>query len=434
MKACVGAVVLLALLLAPQLRAQEHRRLALSGQVIDREAVPLADVRVDLRGTRNFAKTDRDGRFILDLGYDGSLKPDATTKAYAFIEFDKDGYLGQTLAIDDLQALDQPVTETLPPVLASEDRAEFTARVGMNHTLPPISPVPNSALIEPVRWTKYFAQLDTRKDDGLTEQVLFQAYVPKNTKKLRAIFLMTRHGIGSIDQPRLRAFADRNAVALVAVKGNPMQRGFYPVSLVDGYLARLGAMLSRPELSQLPLITFGHSNGTGFSGIFPSQRPDRVIAWISYHSGAAYHLQFPGVENVPGLVMHGLVDPFFNNGQEQTVLALRQERNAAIAMVIEPYVGHFPVDKDQNATWDFIVSFCEAALRVRLNDDGTLKPVMIEDGWLGANYGRTKGGQQDLVIASYWAFQEDRSRANWLPDERFASSWRLYEETDPRQK
>ncbi len=325
------------------------------------------------------------------------------------------------------------MTEILPPITVTEGQTEFTARMSMNHMLPPISPDAHFSLISPLRWKKYFLELEARHDTDLTEQVLFQAYVPKHAKKLKAVFLLTRHGIGSIDQPRLRAFADKDNVALVAVKGNPIQRGFYPVNILDEYFQRLGRMLSRPELATLPVITFGHSNGTGFAGIFPSQRPDRVIAWISYHSGAAFHLQFPGMEKVPGLVMHGLADPFFGNGQEQTVQALRQGRNAAIAMVLEPNVGHFPVDKDQNATWDFVVSFCEAAFRIRLNDDGTLKPVVIEDGWLGGNYDRAKGGQQELAIAPYHEFRGDRSKANWLPDELFAKTWQLYEETDPRQ-
>jgi hypothetical protein len=274
--------------------------------------------------------------------------------------------------------------------------------------------------------------MDDKKKDGPTEQVVFQAYIPKDAKKLKAVFLLTRHGIGSIDHARLRDFANRNDVALVSVKGNPVQRGFYPVSILDEHIARLGQMLKHPEIVSLPLISFGHSNGTGFSGIFASQRPDRVIAWISYHSGAAFHLQFPGVEKVPGLVIHGNIDPFFKSGQEQTVKNLRRDRNAAIAMMLEGNVAHGPVDKDQNATWNFITAFCEAAMRIRLNDDGTLKPVVIEQGWLGANYDRSQGGQQELAIAPYAEFKGDRSIANWLPDGKFAEIWQLYAKTDPR--
>jgi hypothetical protein len=95
-------------------------------------------------------------------------------------------------------------------------------------------------------------------------------------------------------------------------------------------------------------------------------------------------------------------------------------------------VGHGPVDAGQNATWRFIVEFCEAAMRIRLKDDGTLKPVDIEQGWLGAIYDRAQGGQQTLAIAPYAEYPGDKSVANWLPDRKFAEVWQLYGKTDPR--
>jgi len=130
--------------------------------------------------------------------------------------------------------------------------------------------------------------------------------------------------------------------------------------------------------------------------------------------------------------MHGHIDKFANNGQEQTVKNMRKDRNAALAMMMECNVGHFPVEKGQTATWDFIIAFCEASMRIRLNDDGTLRPVKIEQGWLGANYDRSQGGQQELAIAPYPEFKGDRSTANWLPDKIFAEAWQLYGKTDPR--
>jgi hypothetical protein len=100
--------------------------------------------------------------------------------------------------------------------------------------------------------------------------------------------------------------------------------------------------------------------------------------------------------------------------------------------MMEGNVAHGPVDRDKNATWAFIIQFCEAAMRIRLNPDGTLRPVVIEQGWLGANYDRSQGGQQELAIAPYAEFKGDRSIANWLPDRQFAEVWQRYGKTDPR--
>lgn len=403
----------------------------LTGKITDQAGQPLEDVRVGLRTAGGETHTDAQGEFTLTVSATRPLSMD-NTKTYDAVELDKDGFMGRSIDIRDLALFEKPLNEKLLPYPVSDDKAEFTRRMSLDHLLPAISPNKEFDLISADQWRKFFAGMDGAKKGGRTEQVVFQAYIPKGVSHLKAAFLLTRHGIGSVDHPRLRDFANRNQVALVSVKGNPVQRGFYPVSLIDGDVARLGQMLKHPELGQLPVVVFGHSNGTGFSGIFASQRPERVIAWISYHSGAAWHLQFPGVEKVPGLALHGLIDPFLKNGQEATVKHLRQERNAPLALMLEGNVAHGPVDKDQNATWDFIAAFAEAAMRIRLNADGTLRPVVIEQGWVGANYNVSQGGQQELAIAPYAEFKGDRAIANWLPDQTFAEVWQRYGKTDPR--
>lgn len=404
----------------------------LRGKILNTADQPLAAVRVGMRGAGVAVETDAKGEFSLVFKPERPLTK-GSTNAFEAVELDKDGYLGRTIDIKDLAFFDQPLVEKLLPPPVTADRAEFTTRMSVGITLPAISTDKSFSLISAEEWQKWLESMSGRKVAGArTEQVVFQAYVPMTATKVKAVFLLTRHGIGSIDHPRLRDFANRNAVALVGVKGNPVQRGFYPVSLIDGHVAKLGQMLKHPELASLPVITFGHSNGTGFSGIFASQRPERVIAWISYHSGSSFHLQFPGVEKVPGLVMHGLIDPFFKNGQEPTVTQMRQQRDAALAMMLEANVAHGPVDREQNATWDFIAAFSEAALRTRLNQDGTLRPVVIERGWLGATYDKAQGGQQKLTIAPYEEFKGDRTTANWLPDATFAEVWQQYGMTDPR--
>lgn len=421
----------LALLLLPLVALGAENPHTLKGRIVDQNDRPMSDVRVGLRANGAVTQTNQNGEFTLTLRTEKPFTLDQT-KSYDYVELDKDGYLGRTIDIKDPAFFDQPLAGKLEPNPVTEDRAEFSTRLSMEYILARISTDKQFNLIANEEWQKFFASMQGRKGEGPTEQVVFQAYIPKDAKKLKAVFLLTRHGIGSIDHPRLRDFANRNAVALVSAKGNPVQRGFYPITLLDEHVARLGKLLKHPELPTLPVMSFGHSNGTGFSGIIASQRPERTIAWISYHSGAAFHLQFPNVEKVPGLVMHGLIDPFFKNGQEETVKHLRTERNAALAMMLEANVPHGPVDKGQDATWDFIAAFCEAAMRTRLNEDGTLKPVVIEQGWLGAPYDREKGGQQELAIAPYADFKGDRATANWLPDKQFAETWQRYGKTDPR--
>jgi len=258
----------------------------------------------------------------------------------------------------------------------------------------------------------------------------FQIYIPATVKILRAAFYISCHGMGNIESSVLRKFAEDEKVALVGFKGEPVQRGLFPVSLLDEPIQRLATLSNHPELSEVPFFAFGHSNGTGFSASLASQRPEKVIAWISYHPGYSSYLQFPNVERVPALIMHGMLDDWFHrNDQDKAVATMRKKRNAAMAMMLEASVGHSPVNEAK--TWEFIVEYCKAAMRIRLGDNGRLKPLKIESGWLGGVYDKDKGGQQLLEVATYTDFTGDKSTANWLPDGEFARKWSVYGNTMP---
>jgi hypothetical protein len=132
-------------------------------------------------------------------------------------------------------------------------------------------------------------------------------------------------------------------------------------------------------------------------------------------------------------VIHGPKDPFFANGQLETVRRLRQERDAPLTLVIEPATPHYPIDVGQNATWDFIAEYAEAMLRVRLGSGNALKAVDVKRGWIGAPYDFARGGMQHLTVLPYAEYRGDRSTGSWLPDERFARAWQRYCETAPRR-
>lgn len=414
------------------LRAEEGERI-LRGQISDTSDNWLPDVRVALRRTGAETRTDGNGRFELPFRWKAPAAPGPKGELDV-LELDKDGYQGRSVPILEEDWFARPVEEKLEPNPLSEALAAFTVRMptaGSIHGLPrrmgldPKQPIAVEKLQEGLERARKSAAAG-----GPDDRVAFYGYAPTGVARLRAVFLVSLHGMGSVEHPVLRAFADREAVALVGVQCHPIQVGSVPLAALDPPLRRLGDLLGHPELADLPVLTFGHSNGTGFATVYASERPERLIAWISYHSGYAWQLQLPGVEQAPGLVLHGQKDEWFENGQEQAVRALRRERNAPVAMMVEAHVGHGPVDTA--ATWGFVVAFCEAALRLRLLPDGALRPVAIEAGWLGAPYDRQSGGQQRLEIAPHGGYAGDRSVANWLPDETFARVWQRYGETDPR--
>ncbi len=257
----------------------------------------------------------------------------------------------------------------------------------------------------------------------------FYCWIPPGVKPLRAVFLISLHGMGCVDNPVLRRFAENQRVALVGLRGLTVQRGIYPTVLLDAPLQELGIKTGHPEIASLPVLLFGHSNGTGHATTYASSRPDRVIAWVSYHSGYGWQLLLPGLEKSPGLILHGQLDKYFENGQEAAFRHLRSVHNAPVAMMVEGNVGHGPLDTE--ATWEFIVAFCEACMRLRLGSDSRLHPVQPASGWLGGCYDRAAGGPQLLPVNPYPEFAGEPSNASWLPDERFARVWQRYGATEP---
>lgn len=405
----------------------------LSGRIMDTSDNWLPDVTVRLQRAGVSALTDGNGLFELRAVFPAGLQAD-TDGVIDVMELTKDGHRPRLIRITDAAYFATPIEEKMAPNPVAEDAVGFTELVpgawGVHGLVRGIEvDAPHAYSAEVLR--QQLDRVAARQKVPNTE-ASFYAWVPEGAKPLRATFLISLHGMGTIDHPVLRRFAEEESIALVGVEGPAVQRGAYPVEVIDPYLERLGELTGRPDLATVPVFTFGHSNGTGFATIYAVDRPDRLIGWISYHSGHGWQLLLPGVEDAPGLVMHGQLDKWLDNGQELAVKDLRSQRNAPVAMMLEGNVGHGPVDPV--ATWEFIVDYCRALLRTRLNEDGSLRPVVIEEGWLGGLYDRSIGGQQLLPIAAYHSFAGDRSTANWLPDATFAEIWQRYGTVNPRER
>lgn len=406
---------------------------ALSGRIMDTSDNWLPDVTVSLQRTGATAQTDGNGLFEMRFSVPATLQPDADG-VFDILELTKDGHRPRLIRITDAAYFSTPIEEKMASDPVADDTVGFTALVPGNASIHGLVrgievDAPHAYPAEVLR--ERLDRVAARRRVANSE-ASFHAWVPESPKPLRAAFLISLHGMGTIDHPVLRRFAEEESIALVGLDGPFIQRGAYPVELMDPYLERLGELSGHPELATVPVFTFGHSNGTGFATVYAVDRADRLIGWISYHSGHGWQLLLPGVEDAPGLVMHGQLDKWLENGHEQAVKDLRSQRNAPVAMMLEGNVGHGPVDPV--ATWEFIVDYCKALLRTRLNDDGSLRPAVIEDGWLGGLYDRQAGGQQLLPIAPYNSFNGERSTANWLPDQTFAEIWQTYGTVNPRQR
>lgn len=275
-----------------------------------------------------------------------------------------------------------------------------------------------------------------QKGEGKREDVKFDLWIPSDIPQAKGVLVMSGHGSGEAlyRHPELRKIARELHLALFKFIGNPMQRGFWPRNLLYQRLKDFGQKSNHPELEHAPLFLYGHSNGTGFSAIFPATEGDRVWAWVSMRPGTTFQVFQPGGAPVPGLVIFGEDDPFFARPSKAENLAvvelMRKKHSALWNFAVEPKTGHGPGEK----TWPLVFSFLRHTWAARVPADAdprkgpvSLRQPKLESGYLGATWDVDKGGYQTLPVASFASFTGDKSTASWLIDATYAADWQQFQ-------
>lgn len=274
------------------------------------------------------------------------------------------------------------------------------------------------------------------KGEGKKEDTVFNLWVPDGVETVRGVVAMSGHGSGEAlyRHPQLRALARELRLGLFKFVGNPVQRGFWPRSLLDEQLRAFGEKSGHPEFVRAPLFLYGHSNGTGFSAIYPAAEGTRVWAWVSMRPGITFQVYQPGAARVPGLVIFGEDDPFLARPSKEENLAvvplMRKQHGAAWCCAVEPKTGHGPGDK----TWPLVLSFLRHTFAARVPAEADplkgpvpLTTVAVENGWLGQNWNAAEGGYQSLSIAPVAAFAGEKATASWLVNAAFAADWQQFQ-------
>ncbi|MEI6714840.1 MAG: hypothetical protein WCO60_13875 [Verrucomicrobiota bacterium] len=282
------------------------------------------------------------------------------------------------------------------------------------------------------RW----AEVVKEKGEGKSEDVKFDLWLPEGVDVAKGIVVMSGHGSGEnlFARADMRALARELHLALFKFIGNPMQRGFWPRSLLFDRLQAFGSKTGHPELGNAPLFLYGHSNGTGFSAVLPAYVPERIWGWVSMRPGVTFQVYQPGAAQVPGLVIFGEDDPFLARPSKEENLAvvqtLRKKHTALWNFAVEPKTGHGPGEK----TWPLVFSFLRHTFSARVPADANpsqhpvrLNALSLENGFLGQNWDPALGGYQTLPVSPFSSFSGEKSSASWLINEGFAADWQAFQ-------
>jgi cephalosporin-C deacetylase-like acetyl esterase/pimeloyl-ACP methyl ester carboxylesterase len=275
-----------------------------------------------------------------------------------------------------------------------------------------------------------------QKGEGKKEDTTFELWLPGDIGYAKGIVVISKHGAGRnlFVHPELRRMARELHLALFTFEGNPMQRGFWPRSLLYERLAVFAQKTGHPELAHAPFFLFGHSNGTGFSAIFPATESARVWAWVSMRPGTVFQVYQPSAAQIPGLVIFGEDDQFFARPSKveslAVVQAMRKNCGALWNCVVEPKSGHAPGEN----TWPLVFSFLRHTFtsRVPADADPRQAPVKLialreEVACLGQNWDPVQGGYQNLPVAPVASFSGNKTVASWLINAAYTADWQKFQ-------
>ncbi len=278
------------------------------------------------------------------------------------------------------------------------------------------------------------------RGEGKRQDVKFDLWIPDGVEVVKGIIVLSAHGSGETvfinkaQSAMLKAVARELNLATFKFLGDPMQRGFWPKSLLYERLNDFAKKSGHPELQHAPLFLYGHSNGTGFSAVFPSTEGHRVWGWISMRPGITFQVYQPGAAQIPGLVIFGEDDAFLTRPSREENLAvvplMRKQHSALWNFAVEPKTGHGPGDH----TWPFVFSFLRHTFNARVPADADpqkgpvkLNTIIPESGFLGQNWDPAQGGYQNLQTAPYSTFNGDKSTASWLVNAAYAADWQAFQ-------
>jgi hypothetical protein len=213
-----------------------------------------------------------------------------------------------------------------------------------------------------------------------------------------------------------------------------MNRGNRPAILQKALAAALKEFADKsghPEIEHMPLAFSGMSKGGGWSASTAYRMPERAVAyanvvgWVADSKGSDAQLQVPGL-----FIIGGVPDDFKMLDAVAKDYDPGRQRGAPWTLALQWGAAH-----DWNNASALVLPYLDAMFRARVPADvptaGTpakLKPVRLEDGWLGD---RATWDSHFPTVAPWADYKGDKASAVWLPNRAIAMLWRAFESKDP---
>jgi hypothetical protein len=275
-----------------------------------------------------------------------------------------------------------------------------------------------------VRGWEFAAAVNLVPKDVKAEATIF---IPQKVSRIRAVLVVIKYGLGFqfANAPQTLKLAEKLDAAVLGVQfsnvsPNVVDKGLRATGdgihdALLGVLQSLAGETGHQELTDAPLLFWGHSAGGGAAESFVKRFPDRILAFVLYHSAGGGGDPAKASIQIPTLIIHA--------GKDTTVLGAGngpdgfwkrgRSGGAPWTFAVEPEAAHG--DLSEKAV-DLMVAWITCVVNQRLPSTGTtLRPVADGSTWLGNN--------QTGEAAPNATFSGSKADASWLPDEASARGW-----------
>jgi len=176
-------------------------------------------------------------------------------------------------------------------------------------------------------------------------------------------------------------------------------------------LSQFGAQSLHPELSTIPILFVGHSQGGCTAYGFTRANAARVAGFITMKGGCHNPGPAQSATTAPGFFLIGRLDEPHRTANITPVFEAGRGAGAPWSLSTDAF-GHGPI-----VDLDLMFDWIDAVLTARLpaTAGAPLRAMAETAGWLG---NRSTG-----AVSTYACYGAARSSASWLPSQEAALGW-----------
>ena len=275
---------------------------------------------------------------------------------------------------------------------------------------------------KPAKPAEQSSEVFTAKINGIDVEI----FIPSGVKTIRGVIVhAANYALPVRATDRWAELGREIGFAHVAMQMNlkatnrPQKLG---EALREG-LKEFATTTGHPELTTVPLAGTGHSAG---GMVIPALQlmPERILTVCVDCSWVSDPEKWPEkAVGAPALFTMGAIPDAF-----KMLPAIEQFYEPARKKGMPWGLGlQWGCAHDWANAGVMHVMWIRAVAKARIADDGSMKPIAFEKGWLGD---RKSLNGQFATIASWDDYTGDKANASWFPDREVASIWRAWQTKD----